>query len=100
MTPTVAVIGAGSWGTTVASLAAARAPTILWARRPEVAEEILTAHTNSRYLGRARLEPTLRATTDLEEATRAADILIMGIPSHGFRAMLAQMAPHVGDGAP
>jgi glycerol-3-phosphate dehydrogenase (NAD(P)+) len=100
MTPTVAVIGAGSWGTTVASLAAAQAPTTLWARRAEVAEEILTAHTNSRYLGSAQLEPTLRATTDLEEATREADILIVGIPSHGFRATLAQMAPHVRGGAP
>jgi glycerol-3-phosphate dehydrogenase (NAD(P)+) len=94
------VIGAGSWGTTVASLAAAQAPTILWARRPDVAEEIVTAHTNSRYLGGAPLEPTLRATADLEEAARAADIVIMGIPSHGFRATLAEMAPHVRRGTP
>jgi glycerol-3-phosphate dehydrogenase (NAD(P)+) len=100
MTPTVAVIGAGSWGTTVASLAAAQAPTILWARRPDVAEEIVTAHTNSRYLDGAPLEPTLRATADLEEAARAADIVIMGIPSHGFRATLAEMAPHVRRGTP
>jgi glycerol-3-phosphate dehydrogenase (NAD(P)+) len=100
MTPRVAVIGAGSWGTTVASLAAAQAPTVLWARRPDVAEEIVTAHTNSRYLGGAPLEPTLRATADLEEAARAADIVIMGVPSHGFRATLAQMAPHVRRGVP
>jgi glycerol-3-phosphate dehydrogenase (NAD(P)+) len=100
MTATIAVIGAGSWGTTVASLAAARTPTILWARRPEVADEIVTAHTNSRYLAAAPLEPALRATTDLEEAARAADILIMGVPSHGFRATLAELAPHVGRGTP
>ena len=100
MTPQVAVIGAGSWGTTVASLAAAQAPTMLWARRAEAAEEIVAAHTNSRYLGDAQLEATLRATADLEEAVAAADILIMGVPSHGFRATLAEMAPYVRPGSP
>jgi glycerol-3-phosphate dehydrogenase (NAD(P)+) len=95
MTPRVAVIGAGSWGTTVASLAAAQAPTVIWARRADAAKEIATAHTNSRYLGDAPLDPTLRATSDLEEAVAAADVLIMGIPSHGFRATLREMAPHM-----
>jgi glycerol-3-phosphate dehydrogenase (NAD(P)+) len=100
MTPGVAVIGAGSWGTTVASLAAVQAPTILWARRSETAEEVATAHTNSRYLGDAPLDPALRATADLEEAVSAAEILIMGVPSHGFRATLTQMAPHMRPGSP
>jgi glycerol-3-phosphate dehydrogenase (NAD(P)+) len=95
VTPNVAVIGAGSWGTTVASLASVQAPTVIWARRGDAAEEIATAHTNSRYLGDAPLEPTLRATGDLEEAVAAADVLIMGIPSHGFRATLREMAPHM-----
>ncbi len=100
MTPEVAVIGAGSWGTTVASLAASHTPTVLWARRAETAEEVATAHTNSRYLGDAPLAPALRATADLAEAVSAADILIMGIPSHGFRATLAEMAPHMRPGRP
>jgi glycerol-3-phosphate dehydrogenase (NAD(P)+) len=100
MTPGVAVIGAGSWGTTVASLAAVQAPTILWARRSETAEEVATAHTNSRYLGDAPLDPALRATADLEEAVSTAEILIMGVPSHGFRATLTQMAPHMRPGSP
>jgi glycerol-3-phosphate dehydrogenase (NAD(P)+) len=100
MTATIAVIGAGSWGTTVASLSAVQAPTVIWARRAEVAEEISVAHTNSRYLGDASLAPALRATADLEEAVAAADVIVMGVPSHGFRATLAEMAPHVGDGSP
>jgi glycerol-3-phosphate dehydrogenase (NAD(P)+) len=100
VTPSVAVIGAGSWGTTVASLAAAKAPTVLWARRSETAEEVAAAHTNSRYLGDAPLEPSLRATADLEEAVTAADVLIMGVPSHGFRATLVEIAPHARPGAP
>lgn len=95
MTPTVAVIGAGSWGTTVASLAAVQAPTVIWARRGDAAKEIATDHTNSRYLGDALLDSTLCATSDLEEAVAGADVLIMGIPSHGFRATLREMAPHM-----
>ena len=46
----VAVIGAGSWGTTVAALAAQNTPTTLWARRPELAEQIDTEHVNGTYL--------------------------------------------------
>ena len=100
MTPGVAVIGAGSWGTTVASLAAVQAPTVLWARRAATADEVATAHTNSRYLGDASLDPALRATADLAEAVNAADVLIMGVPSHGFRATLHEMAPYMRPGAP
>ena len=50
----VAVIGAGSWGTTVASLAAANTPTVLWARREELAAEIEGRHTNEPLPPRAR----------------------------------------------
>ena len=46
----VAVIGAGSWGTTVAALASRNAPTVLWARRPELAAEVAEDHRNSAYL--------------------------------------------------
>ena len=53
----VAVVGGGSWGTTVASLAAKNTDTILWARRPDVAKEIETSHTNSAYLPGYRLTP-------------------------------------------
>jgi len=42
----VTVLGSGSWGTTVAGLAASNAPTLLWARSPETAEEITTQHTD------------------------------------------------------
>ncbi|MGH8976574.1 MAG: NAD(P)H-dependent glycerol-3-phosphate dehydrogenase, partial [Acidimicrobiia bacterium] len=46
----VAVIGAGSWGTTVASLVASNAPTTLWARRPDLATRIGASHENADYL--------------------------------------------------
>jgi glycerol-3-phosphate dehydrogenase (NAD(P)+) len=67
----------------------------VWARRPEVAEEIEAKHTNSTYLGDRPLHPGLRATASLEAAAGAADVLVMAVPSHGFRAVLEAAEPHV-----
>jgi glycerol-3-phosphate dehydrogenase (NAD(P)+) len=91
----VSVIGGGSWGTTVASLAARNAPTLLWTRRPELAEEIAGDHTNSEYLPGEQLDPALIATADLEHAAQSADVLVMAVPSHGFREVLEAAAPYV-----
>jgi glycerol-3-phosphate dehydrogenase (NAD(P)+) len=91
----VAVLGAGSWGTTVASLTAANVSTTLWARRAELAAEIDERHVNSRYLPGLQLHPALRATSSLEEAVLLADVLVVGVPSHGFRAALEEAAKFV-----
>ena len=84
----VTVIGAGSWGTTIASLTTALNPTTLWARREKVAAEINECHTNVTYLPAVTLPRRLRATADLEEAVRDADMLVIGVPSKGFRAAI------------
>jgi glycerol-3-phosphate dehydrogenase (NAD(P)+) len=91
----IAVVGAGSWGTTVASLTARNGPTILWARRAEVAEEVASAHTNATYLPGYELPPELEATASLEEAVQGADVIVMAVPSQGFRAVLEELAGHV-----
>jgi glycerol-3-phosphate dehydrogenase (NAD(P)+) len=91
----VTVLGGGSWGTTVASLAARNTPTLLWARQAEVAAEINREHTNSRYLGDRGLHSELRATADLEEALTRADVLVVGVPSHGIRDVLSEAEPYV-----
>lgn len=91
----VAVIGAGSWGTTVASLAAANTPTVLWARREDLAGEIEERHTNEAYLPGLELERGLRGTSSIEDAVATADVLVMAVPSHGFREVLEQAAPHL-----
>ena len=91
----VAVVGSGSWGTTVASITARNTSTVLWARRAEIAEEIERDHLNSAYLGDEQLDPRLRATSSMEEAVSQADVLVMAVPSHGFRAVLERAAPHV-----
>lgn len=87
----MAVIGAGSWGTTVASLCAESTPTILWARRDELATEIRDEHVNRDYLPDFKLTPSLEATSYLEEAVRGADLLVMGVPSHGMRESLREL---------
>lgn len=86
-------MGAGSWGTTVGSLAAANAATTVWARDEAVAGEIESAHRNSRYLPGFDLHPELRATAILEEAASRADVLVMAVPSHGMRAVLEETSP-------
>jgi len=90
-----AVIGGGSWGTTVAHLLAHNTSTVLWARDPEVADTIATSHRNQRYLADFDLHPNLRATASLLEAVEQADLLVMGVPSHGFRSTLELVAEHL-----
>src|SRR5688500_13886537 len=96
----VAVVGAGSWGTTVASLCASNADVVLWARRQEVADEVREEHRNSRYLQDFDLPPSLRSTCDMAEAVGGADVVVVGVPSHGFRAAVAEAAPHITAGTP
>ncbi|MBA3799917.1 MAG: NAD(P)H-dependent glycerol-3-phosphate dehydrogenase [Geodermatophilaceae bacterium] len=91
----VTVLGAGSWGTTVASLTAGRNETMVWARDPEVAREINEEHTHSRYLSGHRLPKRLKASADLEESVSRADVLVMGVPSHSFRETLEAAKPFV-----
>jgi glycerol-3-phosphate dehydrogenase (NAD(P)+) len=95
MTLRVTVLGAGSWGTTVAALASHNAPTLLWARSPETADEVNRAHTNERYLPGSVLPRTLRATASLEEAVRDADLVAVGVPSQGQRPVLEEVRKHL-----
>jgi len=89
----VSVLGSGSWGTTVAALAAHNAPTTLWSRRASLAEQIDQDHENGDYLKGFRLPGQLRATADLEQAVRHADLLVVGVPSQGFRSALEAAKP-------
>ena len=63
-----ALLGGGSWGSTVASLIARNAPVTLWARDESTVSEINTEHSNSKYLPGARLNSKLVATGSIEEA--------------------------------
>lgn len=91
----VAVIGAGSWGTTVASIVSANAPTVIWARDPKTTDDINSNHANSRYLPDLKLNKELTATHDLADAVRNADLIVMGVPSKAMRDTLAAVKPHI-----
>ncbi|MGI8794296.1 MAG: NAD(P)H-dependent glycerol-3-phosphate dehydrogenase [Acidimicrobiales bacterium] len=96
----VAVIGAGSWGTAVACIAAAHAPSVLWARDADLADSINRDHRNPRYLPDLPLPAGLTSTSELAEALDGADVCVMGVPSHGFREVLTAAVDHLGAGVP
>lgn len=91
----VGLLGGGSWGTTVGALVARNTSVTLWARDSATVREINDQHTNSKFLPDARLPENLRATTDIEEAVAGADVIVVGIPSQGFRNVLENVKAHI-----
>ncbi len=96
----VAVIGAGSWGTTVAAIMCEHATTTLWGRNPELIDAIARRHENPHYLAGVELPDALQATTRLDAACAGADVVVMAVPSHGYRAVLELAAPHLAADVP
>jgi glycerol-3-phosphate dehydrogenase (NAD(P)+) len=93
----VTVLGAGSWGTTLASLVSARNETVLWAREPEVADTISHRHENPEFLPGFALSSELRATSDLEAALQNAEVILVAVPSQYFRSVIEAARPFVPD---
>ena len=102
MSRSVAVIGAGSWGTSFASVCARNNPTALWVRPDEsdVADEVNSAHTNATYLPEVTLPSGLVATTDMANAVAGVDCVVIGIPSRWIRGVLRDLREHVEPGVP
>jgi glycerol-3-phosphate dehydrogenase (NAD(P)+) len=93
---TVGVIGAGSWGTALAiQLARARRTTWLWARSAEQLARLRAERRNARYLPDAVFPESLQIADDFATAVRAADILLLAVPSHAVRGVLGEIAPLV-----
>lgn len=96
--PRVAVLGAGSWGTALATLACMQADTLIWARRPEAAHEIASQRRNARYLPGITLPAGLRATSEFNDAIAhvcASDsdaLIILGVPVAGMADACARLA--------
>jgi glycerol-3-phosphate dehydrogenase (NAD(P)+) len=88
----IAVLGAGSFGTCLAVLAAREHEVVLWARDPEIAAAIARDRRNPRYLKDIELPRNVRATHDLGEALHGREIVICAIPSHGVRDVLSAAA--------
>jgi glycerol-3-phosphate dehydrogenase (NAD(P)+) len=95
-----AVMGAGAWGTALAKvLADAGTEVILWARRPEVAEEINTTHRNRGYLSNTELPSAIRATADPAIALAGATTVLLAVPSQVMRANLGEWTGLIEDDA-
>jgi glycerol-3-phosphate dehydrogenase (NAD(P)+) len=89
----VAVLGAGSWGTTFAKVMAdAGRQVVLWARRPEVADAITNRRSNPEYLPGVELPP-LEATTNAAVALDGADAVVLAVPSQTLRTNLTAWRP-------
>jgi len=91
---TVAVLQAGSWGTTLATILArdAQREVILWTRDPDQAQEIAAQRENRRYLPGIRVPDRVEVTADLERALSAQD-LIVAAPSIGVRPLRERIGP-------
>ena len=87
----IAVMGAGSWGTTFAKVLADAGNEIwLWARREDIAEEINDTHRNGDYLPGVNLPHNLRATAHVAEALKGAEQVYLAVPSQTLRANLTE----------
>lgn len=90
----VSVIGAGSWGTSIAAITSRSHTVRLWARRPELATAIASGE-NPDYLPGIALPDAIDATSDLEEALTGAEVVVFAVPSHGLRDVVRDAAPHL-----
>lgn len=97
----VAVLGAGSWGTTFAkALADGGSSTVLWARRAEAAREIDESRRNTRYLPGIDLPASLHATADIREALAGASQVYLAVPSQHLRQVLRDHGDAIAPEAP
>ena len=92
----ISVIGAGSWGTAIAGVAAARAESVsIWSFDAASAEGINERHVNPLYLTDYELPGNVTASTSYEEALAGADGIIVVVPSPFLRATMRGAAPFV-----
>jgi glycerol-3-phosphate dehydrogenase (NAD(P)+) len=97
----VAVIGAGAWGTALASLLSENEHDVmLWAYEPDVVESINTAAENRRFLAGVPLHPNLRASSIEEQVLEGAELALFVAPSHVLRQVAASCARFTPEGIP
>jgi len=95
MTTPIGVLGAGSFGTCLAILAAQENDVTLWVRNPVDAETMRSSGYNPKYLSDVPLPENLKVTSDIAETVRDKEIIICAVPSHGVRHVLEKAAPHL-----
>ena len=91
-----AVVGAGSWGTALAKMLSEKGYQItLWGHRQEHVDEIIRERENRDYLSGFKLNENLNATADLKAAVFNQPVVVMVVPSHGFRDVFRRLLPHL-----
>ncbi|MFH1129918.1 MAG: NAD(P)H-dependent glycerol-3-phosphate dehydrogenase [Pseudomonadota bacterium] len=93
---TIGVVGAGSWGTTLAKILGENNQWVLmWAFEKEVCAEINDKHQNSRYVPDVKLPDTVVATNDLQRICESCHLLLVVVPSHVFREVTFEMGNYL-----
>ncbi|HLS47602.1 MAG TPA: NAD(P)H-dependent glycerol-3-phosphate dehydrogenase [Gemmatimonadales bacterium] len=96
----IAVLGAGSWGTTLADLLARKGHDVrIWAYEPDVVSAINESHRNPLFLPDAPLAPALRADRDTGEVVHGAEIVLSAAPSHAVRSVIERARESITPGA-
>lgn len=97
----IAVLGAGSWGTTLADLLARKGHAVqIWAYEPEVVAAINRGHENPEFLPDAPLAPSLRAVRDAAQAVADAELVLSAVPSHAAAKVLESVRGALRPGTP
>ncbi len=92
--PSIAVLGAGSWGTALASLLARNGvSTVLWGRDAATMSAMAQTRRNARYLPDLELPASLGYSADLEQAVRSSRLILVVTPSHAFAGILRDIRP-------
>ena len=88
----IGVIGAGGWGTALASLLVQSGHDVcLWVRNPALCSEIQNKRENTRYLPGSKLPAALIYTTSLAEAIAQKELLVLAVPSQAMRAVVVEL---------
>jgi glycerol-3-phosphate dehydrogenase (NAD(P)+) len=96
MATTVAVLGAGSWGTALAvHLGRVGHDVRLWARDPSFADEMASRRANAVYLPDVTFPESVSVTASIDRAVDGVALVICAVPSHGTRAVVRLAAPHM-----
>lgn len=94
MTPSISVLGAGSWGTALALQAARNGcNTLLWGHNPQHISALKRANENQRYLAGHAFPANLAITDDIQQCAAFSSLLLLSVPSHAFKATLNNIKP-------
>lgn len=92
----IAVVGAGSWGTAFAAMLAGRHESVtLWAHETDVGADLRDRRENRTFLPGVALPPAVRPTNDLAEAVSGRTVVVFAVPSHYLRKVASRTAAHL-----